>query len=88
MKHQSFKILKNSSSPVNPVPPTPPKGSLIYSIALIGSVFSKEKALKKHKIHRKQSPFIHQQPLIDVMKVESVTLSQPTAENLFVLLHF
>lgn len=52
----------------------PPKSLLIYSMPLIVSVFQR-KSIKKHKIHPKRTPFIHQQCQIDVVRAGSVTLS-------------
>lgn len=62
----------------------PTQSPLIYSSPLIVLVFS----IKKTKMFPKHTPFILQQPRIDVVLAGSVTPSQPRTKNLFVLLHF
>ncbi len=62
----------------------PTQSPLIYSSPLIVLVFS----IKKTQMFPKQTPFILQQPRIDVILARSATPSQPRTKNLFVLLHF
>ncbi len=64
--------------------PLPTQSPLIYSSPLIVLVFS----IKKTQMFPKQTPFILQQPRIDVILAGSVTPSRPRTKNLFVLLHF